>query len=187
MSDIRVLFEGNTYISGPAKCPRDLPDMACFFNAPEDTKLQRGYLPPVYAEVPEGKYIKASRWERVGEAAVQVIDELGDHAADAAIEEAADAERRSRPIVYDQPLECPMIVLQSHHAGKGIALVATDDLDLVPFVMHESPWPDKATADTRIAAALTKRLGDRAAAKKGIDGQIQKRLENIERLLGLRA
>ena len=108
-------------------------------------------------------------------------------AIEAAAQEAADAERRSRPIVYDQPLECPMIVLQSHHLGKGIALVATDDLDIVPIVMHESPWPDKATADARIAGALAKRRADRDVALKDINGQIQKRLENIERLLGLRA
>jgi hypothetical protein len=187
MSDIRVLFSESTYISGPAECPPHLGDMAYFCNAPEAIKLQRGYLPPVYAEVAEGKYIKTSHWERVGETAVQIIDELGDHAADAAIEEAADAERRSSPIVYDQPLECPMIVLQSHHLGKGIALVATDDLDIVPIVMHESPWPDKATADARIAGALAKRRADRDVALKDINGQIQKRLENVERLLGLRA
>ena len=187
MSDNRVLFSGSTYVSGPAECPTHLPDMAYFINAPEDTKLQRGYLPAVYAEVAEGKYIKASHWERVGDEARQLIDELGDHAADAAIKEAADAERRSRPIVYDQPLECPMIVLQSHHLGKGVGLVATDDLDIVPVVMHESPWPDKATADTRIAGALAKRRADRDVALKDIKGQIQKRLENIERLLGLRA
>ena len=128
-------------------------------------------------------------WVDMTAAEVEAMDAAAatQAAIEAAAQEAADAERRSRPIVYDQPLECPMIVLQSHHLGKGIALVATDDLDIVPIVMHESPWPDKATADARIAGALAKRLGDRAAAKKDINGQIQKRLENIERLLGLRA
>ena len=124
-------------------------------------------------------------WVDMTAADVEAMDAAA--AIDAAAQEAADAERRSSPIVYDQPLECPMIVLQSHHLGKGIALVATDDLDLVPLVMHESPWPDKATADTRIAGALAKRRADRDVALKDINGQIQKRLENIERLLGLRA
>jgi hypothetical protein len=99
MSDIRVLFDGDTYISGPAECPTHLPDMAYFANAPEDTKLQRGYLTPVYAQVADGKYIKTSHWERVGETAVQVIDELGDHAADAAAQStqaAIDAGERLR-------------------------------------------------------------------------------------------
>jgi len=75
MSDIRVLFDGNTYISGPAECPPHLSDMAYFINAPEDVKLQRGYLPPVYAEVPDGVTILKSHWTRVGNKAIEIVDE----------------------------------------------------------------------------------------------------------------
>jgi len=106
MSDMRVLFSGSTYISGPYECPTHLGDMAYFCNAPEDIKLQRGYLPPVYAEVPEGKYIKTSHWERVGETAVQVIDELGDYAADAAV---AEMQRQGAALFFKTQTPAPAL------------------------------------------------------------------------------
>jgi hypothetical protein len=79
--------------------------------------------------------------------------------------EAAEVERRNTPIVYDQPLEAPAIVLQSQSQGLGVGVCATDEGDLVTFTYHASPVPEAAVIRQRIAEAISAHKAAKAAAK----------------------
>lgn len=99
---------------------------------------------------------------------------------------AAEAARKATPIIYDQPIEAPMVSLLSQSSGKGVAIVATDDGVLTTAIVHESPWPDAATLKAKVDAAIAKRNDLQTKGKAGISGQLQARIENIERFLGWR-
>jgi hypothetical protein len=99
---------------------------------------------------------------------------------------AAESARKATPIVYDQPLETPMVSLLSHDAGKGVGIVATDDGNIATVIVHESPWPDADALKAKVDAAIAKRNTLTANGKAGINGQLQTRIENIERALGWR-
>lgn len=99
---------------------------------------------------------------------------------------AAEAQRKATPLVYDQAIEAPLFSVLSQTSAKGIGITATDDGELVTIIVHESPWPDAKTLSDKIKAAIDKKNAAKATAKAGINGQLQTRLENIERLLGLR-
>jgi hypothetical protein len=103
-----------------------------------------------------------------------------------AAESATEAARKATPIVYDRAVEAPLFSVLSQTAGKGIGITATDEGDIVTIIAHESPWPDKATLDAKIAAGIAKHRSNKETAKAGVSGQLQTRIENIERLLGLR-
>lgn len=137
--------------------------------------------------------ILASHWEDDGTYAVEYVDSVksqaqldAEAAAHSAEEAASEAAYKATPIVYDRAIEVPLLSILSQTGGKGIGITATDEGDLVPIIVHESPWPDKATLDGKIAAGIAKHKAAKGTAKAGISGQLQERLENLERLLGLR-
>jgi len=83
--------------------------------------------------------------------------------------EAAEVERRNTPIVYDQPLELPSLVLTSQTLGQGVGVVATDEGDLVTFTYHASPVPPAAEIKARIAEAIAAHKAAKQAAKAELD------------------
>ena len=90
------------------------------------------------------------------------------------------------PVLIDGGIETPVLVLQSQVAGKGIGVIATDDGDLTTYIDHESPRPDDATIKARIAAAIeAKRTVKQAAKQASRHGNLQARIEVLERLLGV--
>lgn len=99
---------------------------------------------------------------------------------------AEEAIRKATPIIYDQPIEAPFVTVLSRSGNKGIGITATDDGVLGPFEVHASPWPDKDVLATKIQTAVDKKNAAHAAGKVGINGQLQERIENIERFLGWR-
>lgn len=135
----------------------------------------------------------ADGYQRVSEVAIegdgetcawQVVDRL---TADIEAEQAqSEATRRATPIVYDQPIEAPFVSVLSQTGAKGIGITATDEGVLVPFIVHESPWPDKDALQAKIAMAVADKKAKYEAGKAGIHGQLQARIENIERFLGWR-
>jgi hypothetical protein len=101
-------------------------------------------------------------------------------AARAAEAEAAEAERRNTPVVWDQPLEVPAVVLQSQAAGLGVGVVATDEGDLVTFTYHASPVPPAAVIRQRIAEAIATHKAAKAAAKAEV-AQLKAEVEKIKK------
>ena len=90
------------------------------------------------------------------------------------------------PQLIEGGIETPVLVLQSQVAGKGIGVIATDDGDLTTYIDHESPRPDDATIKARIAAAIeAKRAVKQAAKQVSRHGNLQARIEALERLLGV--
>jgi nucleoid-associated protein YgaU len=87
--------------------------------------------------------------------------------------------------VYERVIEAPSVIVHSVSAAKGVGIAATDDGELVPYIAHESPY-NHAEAEARKLAAIEKRNTDKANGKAGIKGQLQQRIENIERYLGWR-
>lgn len=78
----------------------------------------------------------------------------------------------------------PYVVWVTQTNANGIAFVATDSGELVPFVAHESPYPDKATIEQRIKDALAKHKVKRDAQSASTNafgkGQLQDRITAIE-------
>ena len=90
------------------------------------------------------------------------------------------------PQLIEGGIETPVLVLQSQVAGKGIGIIATDDGDLTTYIDHESPRPDAETIRARIAAAIeAKRTVKQAAKQASRHGNLQARIEALERLLGV--
>ena len=90
------------------------------------------------------------------------------------------------PMLIEDGIEVPVLVLQSQVAGKGIGLVATDDGDIVTYIDHESPRPAGEVIQSRIAAAVEAKRKARADAKaEAKHGNLQARIEAIEALLGI--
>lgn len=100
--------------------------------------------------------------------------------------QAAEAIRKASPIPFDQPIEAPLIVVTSQSGGKGIGITATADAQLVTVVVHESPWPDAVRLAAIVRAGVDKKNAINATGKAGVNGQLQERIENIERFLGWR-
>lgn len=82
---------------------------------------------------------------------------------------AAEAERRNTPIPYDQPIEVPSLVLQSHEGLMGVGVVATDQGDLVTFTYHASPVPAPEEIKARKDAAILAYKAAKQAAKDELD------------------
>lgn len=99
----------------------------------------------------------------------------------------AEAVRKATPVVHDQPHEFPLLSVLSQTSGKGIGITGTDEGDLVTVIVHESPWPDKDALKAKIDAAIAKAKAAKQTAKAGLSGQLQDRITNLERMLGLRA
>ena len=155
-------------------------------SAPDNVLASVGIIPAVTDPTPAGMVRKGWTVEVVAGIAHRVpvcITQAEQDALDAEAA-AADLERRNTPIVYDQPLGMPALVLQSHDAGVGVGVAASDTGELVPFTYHASPVPDAATIKARKDAATAKR----AAAKKhwrnnSGQGQLQKRVETLEAIV----
>lgn len=152
--------------------------------------ISDGWLEYVPSALPN---IKSSTWIDDGQRYYQAdvvqwtAEELAaQEAARKAAEEAAEAARKATPIVYDQAIEAPLFSVLSQTAKKGIGITATDEGDLVTVIVHESPWPDKATLEAKLSDSIAKHKAAKDTAKAGISGQLQTRIENLERLMGLR-
>lgn len=87
--------------------------------------------------------------------------------------------------VYERVIEAPSVIVHSVASRKGVGIAATDDGELVPYIAHESPY-NHAEAEARKLAAIEARNAAKADGKAGINGQLQKRIENIEKYLGWR-
>jgi hypothetical protein len=114
----------------------------------------------------------------------QVVDRLT--AEIEAEQAAAEAIRKATPIPYDQPIETPALVLTSHDGGLGIAQAALDDGTVITYTYHASPIPSPEVLRARFEAARDKHLAAKNKALQEINGALQKRIENLERLAGLR-
>jgi hypothetical protein len=137
--------------------------------------------------------VKTQHWQDTGIIWTQIIDavwsqaELDEQTAIAASNAAAaDITRKTTPIIYDQPIEAPLLSLISQANGVGVGIVALDDGTLATFTVHASPWPNPTNLAAKIKAAVTKAKTDKDKAKEQMNGQLQTRLENLERLLGVR-
>ena len=168
-----------------------MPDkMGRLSNPRLDDILAYGWREHVPSTTPN---IKTSHWENDGRAVRQVVDSVWEQAdleqmeasRLAAIEQ-SEAIRKATPKVYDQPHEFPLVSVLSQTGAKGVGITATDDGDLVTVIVHESPWPDRAALQAKIDTAIAKHRATKAAAKAGINGQIQNRLAALERMMGLR-
>lgn len=89
-------------------------------------------------------------------------------AARAAAFEASELIRKNTPIVYDQPLESPLIVFIAHTSGKGIGLFADDDNTILQIEVHASPMPSPEEIERRknVAKAAHKAAKDDAESKR---------------------
>lgn len=91
------------------------------------------------------------------------------------------------PQLFREGIESPVLVLQSQTNGTpAYGIVATTNGDLVTYIDHASPRPSQEEINQRISTAISNREAKVAKAKADLNGQLQTRIENIERLLGLR-
>jgi len=141
--------------------PDNMPNQLAKFNMDTDALP----VPPI--GVPE-RY-----WAWDGTAIVEcsqaVKDVIAAADADAAL---VEAERLNTPIVQDQPLEIPSLVLQSYEAGIGVGVVADDAGELATFIYHASPVPDPAEINARKDAAVARNAA-RKAARESVGTQAQ--------------
>ena len=110
----------------------------------------------------------------VAEWALWLADKTAQQQSAAEEFEAAEIERKNTPIVMDQPMEMPTLVLQSHSGGVGVGVVASDEGELVPFIYHASPVPNPSVIKARKDAAITardERKADRTAEAQDIKGK----------------
>ena len=80
----------------------------------------------------------------------------------------------------------PIIMAASTNGAPSYGLIVTPDGDLVTYLDHASPRPASDETRRRIAEAVAKKATAKAKALTEINGQLQQRIENLERLLGLR-
>ena len=110
---------------------------------------------------------------------------LADGIGGKTVEEIATKRASLDPIVYTRPVEAPSLIVVSDTNAYGIGIAADDEGNLVTYRAHSSPY-DPAVAASNKAAAISKQRKDMAKAKADINGQLQQRIENLERLLGVR-
>jgi len=115
----------------------------------------------------------------------QTLIALADGVSGKSLEEIATKRAQQSPLVYTRPIEAPQVIVVSETNAFGIGIAADDDGNLVTFRAHSSPY-DPETAKSNRTAALASAKLKRNQAKADMNGQVQKRLENIERLLGIR-
>ena len=90
-------------------------------------------------------------------------------AAQQAAQDAAEAERRAAPIVYEQSIETPSIILPSDSQGIGYEIFAADDGTLLKIVAHASPLKTKAERDALKQAVLAAHYAAKTASKAKSD------------------
>lgn len=115
----------------------------------------------------------------------QTLIALADGVSGKTLEEIATKRAQQSPVVYTRPIEAPQVIVVSETNAYGIGIAADDQGNLVTFRAHSSPY-DPAIASSNRQAAINKKKADIQKAKDGINGQLQQRIENIERLLGIR-
>lgn len=96
------------------------------------------------------------------------------------------AEQVTTPVYMPKGIEVPVVVLQSETNDYGIGLIAADDGTVLTYIDHQSPRPSQEEIDARRAAAVAKHKANKSAGVSGVNGQLQQRIENIERYLGWR-
>jgi hypothetical protein len=125
------------------------------------------------AVAPEGERITASHIEHDATHAWQLIDATANLAAEAAAAAAAEIERKATPLIFDQPIEVPALVLLTQtDMLKGVGLIAYEDADgyhLTTYEQHASPNPDAAEVKARKDAAIAADKALRKAAKDELD------------------
>ena len=156
-------------------------------NAPDELLASLGIIPGVIDPVSDGM-VHAGEWtvDVVAGVAHHVptcITEA-EHAAQLAAEAASELDRRNTPVVYDQPLELPSLVLQSVTNAVGYEYFVDDDGTLLSIEAHASPMKSKEERDALKAAAKVRRLAAKTdwQNNKG-QGQLQKRIEALETAL----
>jgi len=139
--------------------PENKPNQLAKFNVDEDV------LPVEPVGVPE-KY-----WAWDGTQIVECDQAAKDAiAADEQAADDAETERKNTPLVFDQPLETPALVLQSHEAEIGVGVIADDDGALLTFAYHASPIPSPSEIKARKDAAKAKRSAAKAVViDKGVE------------------
>jgi hypothetical protein len=115
----------------------------------------------------------------------QTLIALSDGVSGKTLEEIATKRAQLQPLVYTRPIEAPQVIVVSETNAYGIGIAADDEGNLVTFRAHSSPY-DPETAKSNRVAALSKAKANKDKARSQINGQVQQRLENIERLLGIR-
>lgn len=115
----------------------------------------------------------------------QTLIALSDGVSGKTLEEIATKRAQQQPLVYTRPIEAPQVIVVSETNAYGIGIAADDEGNLVTFRAHSSPYDPQAAKSNRVAA-LSKAKAKRDQAKADLNGQLQKRLENIEKILGIR-
>jgi hypothetical protein len=115
---------------------------------------------------------------------VNIADEAAAQAA------AAEAARiaAAAPVAMATGVEVPVIVLVDDATKKGFGFIVDSEGQLVQpaYLEHASPTITPEERAARKAAVLAKWEAIKAAGKSGISGQLQTRIENIEKYLGWR-
>lgn len=125
-----------------------------------------------------------------------VVQELPDHTINIACTNPAVAANANWPTAAQvtewrklntPPTEFPNgIALPALTNGAPTyAVGATPEGDIVTWVDHASPRDAQAAQSNKLAA-LNKKKADKQTAKDGVNGQLQVRIENLERLIGVR-
>ena len=166
-------WDGNTR-TGPMQLPRDAQPLlggggtvSSLAGASWAIRNRCGYYEALRATAADGMVITGTAWPATPTDGVflETITSQITQAEKDAANEAAEAERINTPIVYDQPIETPSIVLRSHEGNIGV--VASDDGDLVTFTYHASPIPEpgeiKARKDAAVAARKAAKDSEKAA------------------------
>ena len=106
-------------------------------------------------------------------------------AAQQAAQDAAEADRKATPLVYDQPIETPSIILPSDSQGIGYEIFAADDGTLLKIVAHASPLKTKEERDALKDAAKSAHYARKADGKAKSDGVKAKgaKIKKVEDLL----
>jgi len=130
--------------------------------------------------------LNAAGWWQYADLPPAIQAQIDAEAAEAAeAHAAAEIERKATPLVYDQPIEVPALVLPSHEAGVGVGVTATDEGYLVTFVYHSSPIPGPDEIKARKDAATAARRAARQAWRNNAGhGQLQARIEALEAAVG---
>ena len=98
-------------------------------------------------------------------------------------------ETRNRPKVFENGIEIPPgkpLVLNSETNKAGWSVFTLDDGTIKTIQVHASPWKTSEEIQLAMDEVRAKHKADKDKALSEINGQLQKRIENLERLMGLR-
>jgi len=177
MSILVMRYDGAT-ASGPIRLPSSAQPLldgsgtvSNLYGSDWPTRNRCGYYEAIRAVADDGMVVVSTAWPDVPTDGVfreTITSQITQAEKDAATA-AAEAERINTPIVYDQPIETPSIVLQSHEGNIGVGVVASDDGDLVTFTYHASPIPEPGEIKARKDAAVAARKAAKDSEKVAKD------------------